>query len=270
MLVSGAAAGAPVSVQAQGADANIGLALTPRGTGALSAQAADGAVSGGAARGANAVDWQGARAAAAQVASGAQSAIGGGANNTASGLGATVAGGAANAASGPYSWSPGGSQGDARGLQGKGVWASGRFAANGDAQAGAMVLRRQAADATPAALTADGGAPGVANQVVLPNNSAFACRVLVVAKETGGAGAKAAWEFVALPRRNTSPSETFVTVSPGGGAAQASLLAAGNTAGWTVTVGADIANGALSVIGTGAAGATIKWVARIFSTEVVG
>jgi hypothetical protein len=86
VLVNGAAAGAPVSVQAQGADASIGLALTPRGAGALSAQ----------------------------VASGAQSVVGGGTGNTASGLGAAVAGGAANAASGSYSWAPGGSNSDAR------------------------------------------------------------------------------------------------------------------------------------------------------------
>ena len=121
VLVSGAAAGGAVSVQAQGADSNIGLALAPRGAGALSAQAPDGGATGGAARGANAVDWQTARTAAAQVASGAQSAVGGGAGNAASGVGAAVAGGSGNAASGPYSWAPGGSNGDARGVHGKGA-----------------------------------------------------------------------------------------------------------------------------------------------------
>lgn len=132
------------------------------------------------------------------------------------------------------------------------------------------MLRRQTTDATPAVLTADGAAPGAANQVALPSNSAFACRILVVAKETSGAGAKAMWEFLALPRRNTSLSETFVSVTPGGGAAQAPAISAGNTTGWTVAVTADAANGAMAITATGAAGAAIKWVARVLSVEAVG
>jgi hypothetical protein len=132
------------------------------------------------------------------------------------------------------------------------------------------VLRRQTTDATPAVLTADGAAPSAANQVALPSNSAFACRVLVVAKETGGAGAKAAWEFLALPRRNIGLSETFVSVSPGNGAAQGPAISAGATTGWTVAIAADTANGAMAITATGAAGTTIKSVARVLSAEIVG
>ncbi|GAA0568829.1 hypothetical protein GCM10009416_03850 [Craurococcus roseus] len=285
VLVSGAAAGAPVSVQAQGADANIGLALSPRGTGALSAQVPDGSATGGNARGANAADWQTARSGAAQVASGPRSSVGGGSNNTASGtsstigggdtntaagLGAAVAGGRGNQAGGTDSWVPGGSFANVRGQSGKGAWASGQFAAAGDAQAGEQVLRRQTTDGTPTRLTADGGAPNAANTANLPNNSAYACRIMVVAKEVGGGNAKAMWDFVALARRDASATATNVTASPVAGTAQAAALGAGSTTGWSVTLNADTANGGIAVTVVGAAGATINWVARILSVEAVG
>jgi hypothetical protein len=287
VVVNGAAAGSAVSVQAQGADANVGLALTPRGSGALSAHTPDGLASGGNARGANAVDWQTARAAAAQVGSGNRCVVGGGQNNTAVGsystvgggdtnvaqsTGATVAGGRGNVASGTDAWVPGGLQATTRNATGKGAWASGQFASPGDAQSGEQVLRRQTTDATPTRLTADNGAPGASNTVNLPNNAAFACRIMVVAKEVGGAaGAKAMWDFVALARRDAAAVATNVSSSPGNGAAQAPTLAAGTGANaWTVTVGADQTNGGVAVTVVGAAGANINWVARILSAEAMG
>jgi len=72
---------------------NYGIALTPTGTGAISAQVPDSTVAGGNARGANAVDWQSAtRTAATQVASGTNSIVFGGDRNTASGTGSAVGG----------------------------------------------------------------------------------------------------------------------------------------------------------------------------------
>ncbi len=99
--VVGGVTGAPSRTgwRAKGTDANISAVMQPKGTGALIAQFPDLAVSGGNARGANAVDWQQSRTAALQVASGANSVLGGGANNTASGALATVAGGDINVAS---------------------------------------------------------------------------------------------------------------------------------------------------------------------------
>lgn len=72
------------------------------------AQVADGTVVGGNARGANAVDWQQVRTAAAQVASGTNSTVGGGQNNTASGAVSTVGGGNTNLAAGNSSTIAGG------------------------------------------------------------------------------------------------------------------------------------------------------------------
>jgi hypothetical protein len=76
------------------------LYVSPVGTGAIQAQATTSSIAGGNARGTNAVDWQTLRATAAQVASGPQSVIGGGANNTANSFYGTVAGGKNNTVTG--------------------------------------------------------------------------------------------------------------------------------------------------------------------------
>jgi hypothetical protein len=72
------------------------LYVSPAGTGALQAQATTSSTVGGNARGANAVDWQTSRSAAAQVASGSYAVIGGGYSHTANNLGSTIAGGYLN------------------------------------------------------------------------------------------------------------------------------------------------------------------------------
>lgn len=76
--------------------ANADIALVAKGTGATLAQVPDGTVAGGNKRGTRATDLQKSRTAATQVASGNQSAIGGGAENSATGNYATVAGGGIN------------------------------------------------------------------------------------------------------------------------------------------------------------------------------
>lgn len=73
------------SIAASGSDANIGIAIVPKGTGAITAQIPDGALSGGIARGDNAVDFQMLRGSTSQVAKGAYSVIIGGAVNVSNG-----------------------------------------------------------------------------------------------------------------------------------------------------------------------------------------
>jgi hypothetical protein len=87
-------------VSGLGLQSDGSLYVSPAGTGALQAQATTSSTVGGNARGANAVDWQTTRSNATFVASGANSSILGGQNNTASGANASVAGGATNVASG--------------------------------------------------------------------------------------------------------------------------------------------------------------------------
>lgn len=90
-----------------GAETNIDLRLTPKGTGALLAQTPDGTAAGGNKRGDNAVDWQMVRTDAARVASGPKSVIAGGEDNGAD-WGCTVGGGVGNISNGNFGTIPGG------------------------------------------------------------------------------------------------------------------------------------------------------------------
>jgi len=87
-------------IKSVGSDASIGLALMPKGNGAITAQVPDGTVTGGNARGQYAVDLQMFRTANTKVASGQNSTVAGGYRNTASGQYSTVAGGTSNTAAG--------------------------------------------------------------------------------------------------------------------------------------------------------------------------
>ena len=109
ITVSGSGSGGGLAIfTAEGGDTNISVVLQPKGTGALQAQQTDSTATGGNARGANAVDWQTNRGSASQVASGAQSVVTGGSNNTASQQFAVVGGGTANNASAYLSYIGGG------------------------------------------------------------------------------------------------------------------------------------------------------------------
>lgn len=209
--------------------------------GALVAQIPDGTVIGGNARGANAVDLQTTRNAAAQVASGANSTVGGGERNTASGTRATVAGGVNNTASGANAtvgggngnvasgsnavvagglsnsavgataWVPGGESAHTRNQQ-MGAWASGSFATLGDAQAGERVLRRITTDAAPLRLSTANADPVISTLPVLQAGAASMFRLLVVAYQTGGSagavGDSAAWDVTVLLHRPGAPATT--------------------------------------------------------------
>ncbi|MBX6743655.1 MAG: hypothetical protein IRY87_16600 [Acetobacteraceae bacterium] len=286
LVASGSAAGGAVSVQAQGADANISLALVAKGSGALLANLPDGTAAGGNVRGMNAVDWQQARSLSSQVAGGAYNTIGGGRNNATTGSDATVAGGnantaassgtvgggAANTANGADSCIPGGRAGHTRGLVGKFAFASGSFSSSGDAQLGEHVLRRNTSTAVPSLLTSDGGASNNSNQVILPNNGTYLLRLLVVARQIGGTagnvGDSAGWEVSALVKRGANAAATVLV--GGGGASLAPTYNDAGAAGWRIGVTADATNGGLSVAPTGEANKIINWVARVMSVEVVG
>lgn len=91
-----------------GSATNVDLAITPKGYGALTAQVADNATTGGNKRGGYAVDWQTSRSLANQVASSSYGVISGGANNRVSGNYSVVSGGNSNFASGDTSTVGGG------------------------------------------------------------------------------------------------------------------------------------------------------------------
>lgn len=281
-LQGGTTTSKTVRFGAAGSDTNIGAAIVPKGTGALSAAVPDSTATGGNARGANAVDWQQSRSAATQVASGTNAAVaggtsntasntnatvGGGNNNTASGSSSVVAGGSANTADGTNSWVPGGARSATRGLSGRGAWGSGRFAADGDAQAGEFVLRAATTDATGTRLTADAAAAGAANTVNLPNNGSYLARILVTARQPT-TGDTAGWVVDGLFRRGANAAATALV--GGGGASIAPTYNDAGAAAWRLTVAADTTLGAFAISGTGEAAKTIQWVARVLSVETVG
>lgn len=269
-------------------------------------QIADSASTGGNARGSGAVDWQSARNNATQVASGAQSVIGGGNSNTASATGATAAGGVSNTVSGQYatiaggqlhsasgmnasigggygnsvagtfSWAPGGRLASDRGQVGIGVWASDRFSTTGDAQASERLLRCKPTDATATRLTADANAPSSANTINLPSNGSYYVRLQVVARQTAGTagttGDAAGWSVTALATR-TSGSVSLVSVNGSSGNVATGLApseASSGAAAWRLTLSADATMQGIAVTGTGEANKTIQWVARVMAVETVG
>lgn len=179
--------------------------------------------------------------------------------NTASAQGALAIGGASNTASSAYSTAMGRDANAA--LVGKCAYASGQFAAAGDAQSGEFVLRCATTDATATALTTDGAAAAATNQVVLPNNSAYAFTGAVVARQKAGDGtASAAWKIEGLIRREANAASTTLVAS--------TVTAIDNTPGWTLALSADTTNGGLKIEATGAAATNIRWVATVQTSEV--
>lgn len=104
-----------VQIAAKGIAPNIAMALTPKGTGYISAQVPDGTATGGNARGANAVDLHTKRTSATAVASGECSALIGGQQCIASATNSVCVGGTTNTASGTNSVAIGGTGASATG-----------------------------------------------------------------------------------------------------------------------------------------------------------
>jgi hypothetical protein len=209
------------------------------------------------AKGANsvAIGWFAKATAAGAVA------MGGGAAS-AIGQGAIAVGGyttSAALASGSESLALG--DGSIAAINGKMARANGQFANSGDAQTGTFVLRRATTDATATVLTTNNIAAGTTNQVVLPNNSAYAFTGTVVARQQASGGtASAAWKVEGLIRRQTTAGTTTLVAS--------TVTAISNVPGWTLALSADTTNGGLAVTATGAAATNIRWVATIQTSEV--
>lgn len=150
-------------------------------------------------------------------------------------------------------------------LYGKWSYASAAFAAAGDAQLGKMVLRRATTGNTPTALTSNNSAADATNQVILPNNSAFAFTGLVIARQQAAGGSDyAAWEIKgAIIRGATAASTTLGSFNIN------KLSATAGAAAWTIGLSADTTNGGLAITATGAAATNIRWVATVQTSEVI-
>jgi hypothetical protein len=200
------------------------------------------------------------------IASGGRSSVLGGQNNTASGAYASVAGGFLNTANGASSFVSGGSAGSARGIAGYHVFPACDqpiASPQGIIQSGLLLLGRQTIDATATVLTSNTSAASTTNQVILPNNSAYAFKGTVIATVTGG-GNTAAWEFKGAIKRGANAASTAIV----GGVVKEVLAYDAGASAWDVTFTADTTNGGLRVQVTGAASTTIRWAAKIETAEV--
>lgn len=143
---------------------------------------------------------------------------------------------------------------------GKLAYASGYFAASGDAQAGKLVLRRQTTTTTPALLTTDGSSAGSLYYVTLANNSAIAFTGMVVARQQAALGtSSAAWRIEGLIRRESTAATTTLV--------NTAITVISNVPGWAIALTADTTNGSLLITVTGTA-TNIRWVANVDTTEV--
>ena len=178
---------------------------------------------------------------------------------TVSGEGAFSAG-STNFASGAYSQALGYGANTAS-IYGKFAKANGFFSNYADAQLGMFILRSDTTDATPEVVTTNKTAGSATNQVILPNNSAYAFSGTIVARQQASTGtASAAWKIEGLIRREGSAGTTVLVNS--------ATTVLDNTPAWGMAITADTTNGGLAVTVTGAASTNVRFVATINTSEV--
>lgn len=149
--------------------------------------------------------------------------------------------------------------------------ASGYLSSAGDAQAIALVVRRQTTDATPAALTSNPGVAVVlaatdATVLTLTASRGFRFRIEAIARNTAtGAGEYAAWTITGTVVRGSTGNARTI------GTPVVTTEADAGAAAWTLALSVDTSNATynyLALTATGEAAKTIKWVAAIYATEV--
>ena len=193
--------------------------------------------------------------------------VGGGFTNLVTQPYGVVVGGARNSASSRFSAILGGYYGTTRGITGYVAFPACENPlgySQGLSQGGLLVLGAVTTTATPAVLLSQiFGSASATTQIALPNNSAYYFKGSVIANVTGAANG-AAWSFEGAIMRGANAASTVFIGTP-----QLNRVAA--TAGasaWSIALTANTTNGTLTVTVTGAAATTIRWVAKIETTEV--
>jgi hypothetical protein len=199
------------------------------------------------------------------IASGTYAVVSGGVNNQATGFGSTSIGGYNNISNSAYSATLGGNFASTRGIEGISVFGSqtplgGTLAL---AQSSLLVLAVQTTDATATVLRSNASAASTNNQIILPNNSAYYFKGSVIANVTGAANG-AAWAFEGAIMRGANAGSTVLIGTP----AINRVASTSGASAWTIALTADTSNGGLAVTVTGAASTTIRFVAKVETTEV--
>lgn len=200
------------------------------------------------------------------AASNTSSVVVGGSSNTASGSNGAVVGGTNNTADATSGVIVGGTYGSTRSILGNFVTPASSApiqSAAGRQQLATLLLGRQTTDATATVLGSNTSVAGTTNQVILPNNSAYAFQGTCIANVTGG-GNTSGWKFEGVIKRGANAASTALVaaVTPTVIAQDAGALT------WVLAITADTTNGGIAVTVTGQAATTIRWVAKIETTEV--
>jgi len=200
------------------------------------------------------------------IAQGLRTATLGGQSNGVTGENAVTVGGALGFATSSLCALIGGRQGTARAIVGNFVYPASDVPVNnarGNQQLATLLLGRQTTDATATVLTSNTSAATTTNQVILPNNSAYAFQGTVIAAKTA-AGDTSSWKFEGAIKRGANAASTTLVaaVTPTVIAQDVGAVT------WAVAVTADTTNGGIKVEVTGAAATTIRWVCKIETTEV--
>lgn len=282
-------------IEATGGTTNVSVSIKPKGAGAFCLSAPDGTATGGNVRGANAVDLQRNRFAAADVASGSESSVGGGIGNRATGLYSCVPGGSSNTVSGQSGCAlneqnivsgraataiGGGNTASSNATVASGTHASadrvgmqafagGRFAASGDGQWVAFCLGHRTTNATPVSLRttsiSSGDGSGTytsasAVRLTIPSGKIMCLMVSI-------AGIKSDGSAVACYCRKVSIKNVGGTTSLIGSVETIGTDIEDN-ASTDVTITADNTNDALDISVTGIAAETWRWVAVVEGLEI--
>lgn len=194
------------------------------------------------------------------------SAVLGGTSNNATGSGSVVVGGSANTPNSTYSVVAGGTYGTTRSIIGNFVTPASSAPitpSGGRQQLATLLLGRQTTDATATVLASNNSAASTTNQVILPNNSAYTFQGTCIANVTGG-GDTSGWKFEGVIKRGATAASTALVaaVTPTVIAQDVGAVT------WVLAITADTTNGGIAVTVTGQAATTIRWVAKIETTEV--
>jgi hypothetical protein len=212
-------------------------------------------------------DGSGVIAGSSNTAGGNNSFVGGGSSNNALDTNSAVLGGNSHLCTGSASVIVGGTYGSSRSIIGNLVLPASQnpiVSSYGLSQSATLVLGRETTNATATRLTSNNSATGTTvNQVILPNNSAYTFQGTCIAARTA-AGDTSSWKFEGAIKRGANAASTALVaaVTPTVIAQDAGAVT------WVLAVTADTTNGGIAVTVTGAAATTIRWVAKIETTEV--
>ena len=137
------------------------------------------------------------------------------------------------------------------------------FAAAGDSQYVNYILGIKTTTNAATGLTTDHNTAGAANQIILPNSSAYGFKAYVTARDSVNQW-MGVWEISGGIRRGATAASTTLVGTP-----VVTRIAYDTTATtWAATVAADTTNGGLQVRVTGTGTTNITWVANVLTIEV--